>query len=80
MPMYLRRIVDSFGFILGSGVGAWLRYGQDASWFTAIGLGVVVFAVTPFVLSQVLALYFIRHLERQAIALRQMQERDKRIE
>ncbi len=77
MPMYLRRIVDSIGFILGVGVGAWMRYAQDASWWVAIGLGVIVFAVVPFVLSRVLALYYIRRLERASVAVERMRERDK---
>ena len=44
----------------------------------AIVLGVVVFAVVPFVLSRVLALYYIRRLERAALAVAVMRDELRR--
>lgn len=63
--MYLRRIIDSFSFTLALGVGAYVRYGIDGSWFAAIGVGVVIFIVMPFIISRVWATYLIRRMERR---------------
>ena len=41
----------SISFIVALVVGACIRYGIDSSWFTAIGVGVVIFILTPFVVS-----------------------------
>jgi hypothetical protein len=64
MPMHWRRMIDGSAFILAVAVGAYLRYGLEASWYAAIGVAVLIFIATPFVLSRVLAIYLIRRMER----------------
>jgi hypothetical protein len=60
----LIRIIDSFSFIVALGVGAYIRYGIDGSWFTAIGFGVVIFILMPFIVSRVWGKYLTRRMER----------------
>ena len=62
MPMNL-----SISFIVALVVGACIRYGIDSSWFTAIGAGVVIFILTPFVVSGVRARYLFRRIEREVV-------------
>lgn len=64
MPMYLRRIIDSFSFVVALGVGAYIRYGIDGGWLAAIGIGIISFIVMPFIISRVWATYLIRRMER----------------
>ena len=62
MPMNL-----SISFIVALGVGACIRYGIDSSWFTAIGVGVVIFILTPFIVSGVRAKYLFSRIEREVV-------------
>ena len=70
MPMNL-----SISFIVALVVGACIRYGIDSSWFTAIGVGVVIFILTPFVVSGVRARYLIRRIEREVVEKHQRSHR-----
>jgi hypothetical protein len=65
MPMYLRRIIDSLSFIIAVGVGTFIRYGIEGSWLAAIGIGIVIFLVAPFLVSRLWAKYLIARMERQ---------------
>jgi hypothetical protein len=60
MPMHWRRVVDSAAFFIALGVAVWMRYWLDSTWFAAIAVGLLVFAVTPFIALRALA----KHLER----------------
>jgi hypothetical protein len=62
MPMNL-----SISFIVALGVGACIRYGIDSSWFTAIGVGIVIFILTPFIVSGVRAKYLFSRIEREVV-------------
>jgi hypothetical protein len=64
MPMHWRRILDSGVFLLALGVAAWIKYGLDSAWWVAIGVGLLVFAITPFVASRLLAKHLIKRMER----------------
>jgi hypothetical protein len=57
-------MIDGFAFILALAVGAYLRYGLEASWYAAIGMAALLFIATPFALSRMLAIYLIRRMER----------------
>jgi hypothetical protein len=60
MPMHWRRVVDSAAFLIGLGVAAWMWYGLDSTWWAAIGVGLLVFAITSFIALRALA----KHMER----------------
>jgi hypothetical protein len=60
MPMNL-----SISFIVALGVGACIRYGIDGNWFTVIGVGVVIFILTLFIVRRVRANYHLRRVERE---------------
>jgi hypothetical protein len=60
MPMNL-----SISFIVALGAGACIRYGIDGNWFTAIGVGVVIFIVTLFIVRRVRERYHWRRVERE---------------
>jgi F0F1-type ATP synthase assembly protein I len=70
MPMNL-----SISFIVALVVGACIRYGIDSSWFTAIGAGVVIFILTPFVVRGVRERYLIRRIEREVVEKHQSSHR-----
>ena len=60
MPMHWRGVVDGAAFLIALAVVAWMRYGLDSTWWAAIAVGLLVFAITPFIASRALA----KHLER----------------
>jgi uncharacterized membrane protein len=60
MPMNL-----SISFIVALGVGACIRYGIDGNWFSAIGVVVVIFIVTLFIVRRVRERYHWRRVERE---------------
>jgi hypothetical protein len=60
MPMNL-----SISFIVALGVGACIRYGIDGNWFTTIGVGVVIFILTLFIVRRVRERYHWRRVERE---------------
>jgi hypothetical protein len=60
MPMHWRRVVDGAAFLIALAVVAWMRYGLDSTWWAAIAVGLLVFAITPFIGSRALA----KHMER----------------
>jgi hypothetical protein len=62
MPMNL-----SISFIVALVVGASMRYGIESSWFTAIGVGVVIFILTPFIVSGVREKYLFSRIEREVV-------------
>src|SRR5437667_10572027 len=66
MPMHWRRLLDSVSFLLGLGVAAWMKYGLDSAWWAAIGVGLLVFIITPFIVSRALAKHLIRRMEQVA--------------
>ena len=61
MPMNL-----SISFIVALVVGACTRYGFYGNWFTAIGVGVVIFILTLFIVRRVRERYHWRRMEREA--------------
>ena len=61
MPMNL-----SISVIVALGVGACTRYGIDGNWFAAIGVGVVIFILTLFIVRRVRERYHWRRMEREA--------------
>jgi hypothetical protein len=63
--MSWRRVIDSTAFLLAVGVAVWIRYGLESSWNLAIGCAVIVFVLTPFIVSRVLGTYILRRMERQ---------------
>jgi hypothetical protein len=63
--MSWRRVIDStLTFLLAVGVSVWIRYGLESSWYLAIGCAVIVFVLTPFIVSRVLGTYILRRMER----------------
>ena len=56
----------SISFIVALVVGASMRYGIDGNWFTAIGVGVVIFILTLFIVRRVRERYHWRRMEREA--------------
>ena len=64
MPIGCGRIIDSVAFVLAVAAAVCVRYGFETNWYAAIGLAVIVFALTPFILSRFWAMYLIRRMER----------------
>jgi hypothetical protein len=60
MPTHWRRVVGSAAFLMGLGVAVLMRYGLDSAWWAAIGVGLLVFAITPFIVTK----HLIRRMER----------------
>jgi hypothetical protein len=48
------------------GVAAWMKFSLDSAWWAAVGVGLLVFVVTPFIVSRVWAKYLLKRMERAA--------------
>ena len=66
MPMLWRRIIDTAAFVLAVAIALCIRYGLEWSWYTAVGVAVIVFILTPFIVSRMWAKRIVRRMERVA--------------
>jgi hypothetical protein len=68
MPMSWRRVIDSSAFVLAVCVAVWML-NDGSSWYVAVGCALVVFILTPFIVSRLLGTFILRRMERQAAEL-----------
>jgi hypothetical protein len=64
MPTRWRATFYGAAFLLAVGTAAWMRYGAESSWWVAIVVGLLVFALVVFIGPRLLARHLTKRMER----------------